>query len=485
MIHLRIAFFNPQGNFDPQDSYWTSHPDFGGQLVYVKETAIAMASMGIDVDILTRRVEDPAWPEFSSKLDFYPKISNLRIIRINFGGKKFLPKEMLWPYLKDYVKGVEEFYEKERKMPNFVTTHYGDGGISGAMFCNDEGIPYSFTAHSLGAQKMDKLHVTRRNLEEMDVKYNFSTRISAERIAMKYSAFNVVSTSMERYDQYSHKLYKDWVRIDDDEKFKVIPPGVNLKIFNRRSLSEDRLVEENLNKTIEKYANSRRSALPFIILSSRIDEKKNHISALKSYVQDEWLKEHANFLIVVRGMKNVYEEYRTLEKTERSVFETLINLIIKEKLNDHVFFLNVNGQKELSSLYRIASQKGSVFCNPALYEPFGLSIIEAMACGLPVVATKNGGPSEILQELKEEYGVLVNPEDTSEIANGFKFFLKNEQRYQEFRQKGANRVMNKYTWEATAKGYIQAIEERIGFSFEKPKVPKYFLLGKSAPKLNV
>ncbi len=482
---MKIAFLNPQGNFDPQDSYWTSHPDFGGQLVYVKEVAIAMASMGIDVDILTRRIEDPNWPEFSSKIDSYSTVDNLRIVRMNFGGKKFLTKEMLWPYLKDYVNEIKKFYEKEREMPNFVTAHYGDGGISGAMFCKDEDIPYSFTAHSLGAQKMDKMHVTKRNFEKMDKKYNFSTRINAERIAMKYSAFNVVSTSMEKYEQYSHELYRGWIDVEEGEKFKVIPPGVNLKIFNQKILIEDHFVEKKLDKIIKKHTNARRFALPLIILSSRIDAKKNHISALKAYAQDEWLKEHANFLIVVRGMKDVYKEYKNLDSPERSVFETLISLIDKEKLNDHVFFLDINGQKELASLYRIASNRESVFCNPALYEPFGLSIIEAMACGLPIVATKNGGPSEILKESKEEYGILINPERPSEIANGFEFVLKDKQAYQEFKEKGIGRTKTKYTWQETAKQYLQAIEKKINLSFEKPEVPKYFLFGELAPKLNI
>ena len=45
---MHILFFNPQGNFDDADSHWTEHPDFGGQLVYVKEVAMAM------VDALTR-----------------------------------------------------------------------------------------------------------------------------------------------------------------------------------------------------------------------------------------------------------------------------------------------------------------------------------------------------------------------------------------------------------------------------------------------
>ena len=46
MRAMHIAFLNPQGNFDPQDRYWTAHPDFGGQLVYVKEVALALGRLG-------------------------------------------------------------------------------------------------------------------------------------------------------------------------------------------------------------------------------------------------------------------------------------------------------------------------------------------------------------------------------------------------------------------------------------------------------
>jgi len=49
MRAMHIAFLNPQGNFDPQDRYWTAHPDFGGQLVYVKEVALALGRMGHQV----------------------------------------------------------------------------------------------------------------------------------------------------------------------------------------------------------------------------------------------------------------------------------------------------------------------------------------------------------------------------------------------------------------------------------------------------
>jgi len=83
---MRVAFLNPQGNFDPGDSHLTEHPDFGGQLIYVKELGMAMARMGVQVDIITRRIIDPDWPEFSAPLDAYPGYEDrLRIVRIPCG----------------------------------------------------------------------------------------------------------------------------------------------------------------------------------------------------------------------------------------------------------------------------------------------------------------------------------------------------------------------------------------------------------------
>lgn len=128
-----VAFLNPQGNFDKDDSYWTEHPDFGGQLVYVKEVSKAMAELGVKVDIVTRQINDPKWPEFSDLYDSYEGADNLRIIRLPFGGDKFLEKEKLWPHLKEYVDAVADFYDEEGVFPDFFTTHYGDGGLAGVL----------------------------------------------------------------------------------------------------------------------------------------------------------------------------------------------------------------------------------------------------------------------------------------------------------------------------------------------------------------
>ena len=158
---MRIGFLNPQGNFDPQDSYWTEHPDFGGQLVYVKQVALAMAEMGYQVDILTRRIGDPEWREFADRFDAYPGALNVRIVRLEAGPEGFLRKELLWPHLvRDWVPNVLAFYREEGALPDAFTAHYGDGGLCGALIEAQAGVPFTFTAHSLGAQKMDKLHVT-------------------------------------------------------------------------------------------------------------------------------------------------------------------------------------------------------------------------------------------------------------------------------------------------------------------------------------
>jgi sucrose-phosphate synthase len=465
---MKVIFVNPQGNFDSKDSKLSSHPDFGGQLVYVKEVAIAMNELGVDVDIVTRRIEDPNWPEFSSKFDAYPN-SNVRIVRLDFGPKLFLPKEKLWPYLGEFSKNMAEFYEKEKI--NFITTHYGDGGISGAMLAKYLKVPFSFTAHSLGAQKMDKLGVNAQNFGELDEIYNFSARILAEGISMKYSSFNVVSTKMERFDQYGHKLYNKFVSVDDD-KFKVIPPGVNTRIFKTEKDGNEQTVREKLEKTVKK-------GKPLLILSSRLDPKKNHISVLKAYASSKMLRDKFDLLIVTNGFENVYEN---AEKYDQVVIKEILDFVFQNHLKDKVHFLDIRNQRDLAALYRVASESRSVFESVALYEPFGLAIIEAMACGLPVVATKNGGPVDIIRERFME-GLIVDPQNIEDIRVKTEKLIDPDF-YDHVRTNGIKRVLSTYTWKSTAKRYLENIDKN-QFEYEDFDIPNCFYSGSDFPKLSI
>jgi sucrose-phosphate synthase len=164
---MHILFFNPQGNFNQGDSHLTEHPDFGGQLVYVKETAMAMVAAGHEVDIVTRRIIDPEWPEFSADTDYYEGFEDgLRIVRIPCGGDPFLAKEQLWPHLPEFVRGTVDFYGDS--LPDFVTAHYADGGYCAALMQEATGLQFTFTGHSLGAQKLDKLGMNLSNARTPD-----------------------------------------------------------------------------------------------------------------------------------------------------------------------------------------------------------------------------------------------------------------------------------------------------------------------------
>jgi len=448
---MRIAFLNPQGNFDSKNSYWTEHPDFGGQLVYVKELASAMSEMGIKTDILTRKIQDSKWPEFKAGSDVYEGIENLRILRIPCGPEHFLRKEDLWPYLEEWSDNIIEFYKKEGEKPDFLTGHYGDGGLVCAMICEKEKIPYSFTAHSLGALKMDKLGINRENINDFERIFHFSKRLAAERISMKYSSVNIVSTEMERFEQYGHQKYENWIDVKDDSHFKVVPPGVNRRIFNEFQSDED----QSANEFIKDYKK------PLIILSSRIDAKKNHIGVIKAFAKDKGLREKSHLLIVVRGIQDVYESIDGLKDSERKIVKEWLAYIKEFKLKNHITFYNAENQYDLASLYRFARKKQSVFCNPAVYEPFGLTVIEAMSCGLPVAATRNGGPSEILRENGYKYGFLFDPEDVDSIIDSLKKSLVTDKTYKKYSELSIMRVLEKYTWKKTAEDYLKEIKSKI------------------------
>ncbi len=485
----RVAFLNPQGNFNPDDSYWTEHPDFGGQLVYVKEVAIAMAKeFDIEVDILTRQIRDDDWPEFSARYDSYPESNKVNIVRLPFGRYEFLNKEKLWPYLKDYVQEIQKYYEEIGEKPDIVTTHYGDGGLAGAMLEEKTGIPFTFTAHSLGAQKMDKLNVNGSNLEEMLARYNFHLRIAAERISMNNSATNFVSTSQEKDSQYSHKAYAGTVNLDDETDFAVVPPGVNTDIFNPDTGPEDEKIEDKFEKMLERDIDEARRSLPGVIAASRLDPKKNHLGLVKAFAGNSELQSRTNLVITLRGIDNPFEDYSKASGDEKEILDEIMEVIEENDLKGKVTMFSLNSQQELASTYRVLTAKKSVFALTAFYEPFGLAPIEAMASGLPVVATENGGPEEIMNDGKKHYGILVDPEDPEDISKGILEVYLGAEGWEYYHEAGLERVKTTYTWEKTAEAYLERIKKIIENEEEfrvdkKMEIPDYFYSWKNEAEL--
>lgn len=473
---MHIAFLNPQGNFDPDDRYWTAHPDFGGQLVYVKEVALALGRLGHQVDILTRRVIDPDWRGFEDPLDAYPGEPNVRIVRLPCGGDRFLRKEDLWPHLgteqspefnEGWVPHIAAFYAGEGSQPDAATAHYGDGGLAAALWQDRGGPHFTFTGHSLGAQKLDRLLEKGESLAELDAHYRFARRIAAERVAMNHAARIITSTQQERMEQYGHPAYRSAVDPASERKFAVVPPGVNLRIFDAKvsgpdgsaSLTAgDERIAAHVERMLARDIAPERRGLPAVLCSSRLDPKKNHVGLVRAFARSADLRAAANLLIVVRGAEDIHSR-QGLSASEAAVLNEIVAICEANDLWGKVSAFSLGSQSELAAAYRHLSARRSVFALTALYEPFGLAPLEAMAAGLPAAVTRSGGPSESLYDAETgaEYGVLVDPTDADDIAAGLLRLVGPENEWDYFHRAGRQRVLDRYTWERTAEGYLAVL----------------------------
>ena len=441
---MHIIFLNPQGNFDQADSYLAEHSDFGGQLVYVKEVAQAMVDLGHRVDIVTRLIQDKSWPEFSAELDTYSGYEgSLRILRFACGGSKFLEKEQLWPHMSEFVDNMLKFYGDT--LPDFATGHYADGGYCAVLAKRRAGLQFTFTGHSLGAQKMDKLGTSAKNWEDMNARFHFSKRIAAERLSMKNAAKIVVSTGQEQKEQYAHPLYEGACNSSSNGRFSIIAPGVNDRVFSVVPGAADTVTAGKLTKILNG------DERPVTVVSSRLDEKKNIIGVVRAYARSRALQERAGLVICIRGIDNPEHDVHALGGSEKLVLEEILQAISEAEMRDNTYFLNIGSQAELAATYRYFADRGSIFALTAFYEPFGLAPIEAAASGLATVTTKNGGPSEIFSDGS---GVLVDPFSEDDIARGI---IEGLTRHKELSLKAITRVKATYTWRKTAENYIKTI----------------------------
>jgi sucrose-phosphate synthase len=103
----------------------------------------------------------------------------------------------------------------------------------------------------------------------------------------------------------------------------------------------------------------------------------------------------------------------------------------------------------------LAAASGGVFINPALTEPFGLTLIEAAASGLPIIATTDGGPQDIIGNCQNGY--LIDPLNASDMAAFLLKLLRDREVWSAFAQAGLRGVQEHYSWYAHAEAYLHAV----------------------------
>ncbi|WP_022850376.1 HAD-IIB family hydrolase [Limisalsivibrio acetivorans] len=443
---LYIALFSIHGLIRGENLELGRDADTGGQTKYVVELARALGNhpMVAKVDLFTRLVQDPKVDLDYSKPE--EEIGdNAHIVRIPFGPKRYLRKEVLWNYLDEFMDRTLKYFRTKGLVPDILHGHYADAGLCAASLGNLLGVPTIFTGHSLGREKNRLLLDKGMSQEDIEKRYNISTRIEAEEQALDTAMFVVASTSQEIEKQYSsYENYRP-------KQMRVVPPGTDLKKFYP---PKSRWKLPAVFEKIERFLHEPKK--PVVLAISRADERKNINTLIQAYGENARLQEMANLVVVAGNRKDITE----MDKGARRVLKDMLLNIDKFDLYGKVAYPKQHKPDDVPDFYRMAAQLKGVFINPALTEPFGLTLIEAAACGLPIVATDDGGPQEIIGNC--ENGFLIDPLNREDISKRLIQTLADKDQWRKWSNAGIRGVKKHYSWESHADKYIKAIKKEVG-----------------------
>ncbi len=417
--------------------------DTGGQVKYVLELAQTLAQRDdvAQVDLVTRLIRDKTVAE-----DYARPVEQLsdkaRIIRIQCGGYKYRRKELLWPFTEEFIDKTIRFLKSQGRTPDLVHGHYADAGYVAMELAAALDVPFVFTGHSLGRNKKTKLLADGLSEARINKQYHLDTRIQIEEEIIRRADLIVTSTRQEVNKQYG--VYNNF----SQGHYALLPPGIDLNVFfpyydlqfDPEMLSEEtKQARVTLESELHRFWSH--TEKPFILTLCRPDHRKNIAGLLEAYGTDKELQAIANLAVFAGIRHNII----TMEENEQ---EVLTDMLLKMDRYDLYGKLAIPKKHdfatEVPALYRLCAEGRGVFVNPALIEPFGLTLIEASACGLPIVATNDGGPVDIIANCNN--GILVDARQPEEIGQAVKSILIDQQRWEDFSKNGINGVREHYCW---------------------------------------
>ncbi|MGJ8652534.1 MAG: HAD-IIB family hydrolase [Opitutaceae bacterium] len=453
---IHIALVSLHGLIRGENLELGRDEDTGGQTRYVLELARALAqSKKVSrVDLITRQVIDDRVSDDYAKLE-EPIGDKAFILRIPFGPKRYLTKSKLWPYMEVFVDQCLNHFQRNRSAPDVIHGHYADAGYGGGQLARLLGVPFIFTGHSLGRIKKERLLESGVSPEKIESRYAISRRIEAEEFALETCQLICTSTHQEVRDQYER--YEHYV----PERMEVIPPGVDLSSFRPPS---DEDPEFQLKKDIDGFLHD--PDKPMIVAMARPDERKNLEMLLKVYGESPALQREAN-LVMILGSR---DDIRKMPYGQRMVLNNVLTLIDVYNLYGKVAYPKSHKSDEVAALYRAITQSRGVFINAAMTEPFGLTLLEAAASGVPIIATNDGGPMDIIANCQN--GQLVDPFDPKAIEHALMHALLDHDQWNEWSKTGIKNVNKHYTWKRHVKRYLRDLEEVLDSAASPPDIAR-------------
>nr|CAC32462.1 sucrose synthase isoform 3 [Pisum sativum] len=478
---FNVVILSPHGYF-AQDNV-LGYPDTGGQIVYILDQVRALEEemlkrikqQGLDITprilIITRLLPDAVGTTCGQRLEKVYNTEHCHILRVPFRTEKGIVRKWIsrfevWPYLETFSEDVANELAKELQgKPDLIVGNYSDGNIVASLLAHKLGVTQCTIAHALEKTKYPESDIYWKKFDD---KYHFSSQFTADLFAMNHTDFIITSTfqeiagSKDTVGQYeSHTaftlpgLYRVVHGIDVfDPKFNIVSPGADLSIYFPYTETERRLtsfhpdIEELLYSTVENEEHIcvlKDRSKPIIFTMARLDRVKNITGLVECYGKNARLRELVN-LVVVAGDRR--KESKDLE--EIAEMKKMYGLIETYKLNGQFRWISAQMDRiRNGELYRVICDTKGAFVQPAIYEAFGLTVIEAMSCGLPTFATCNGGPAEIIVHGKSGYH--IDPYHGDRAAETLvEFFEKSKADptyWDKISHGGLKRIHEKYTWQ--------------------------------------
>jgi sucrose synthase len=480
-----LAIISPHGYFGQANVL--GKPDTGGQIVYILDQVHALEQemrqqvyeQGLDIEpeiiIITRLIPEAEDTTCDQRIEEVVGCQNVRILRVPFRNDAgevvphWISRFKLWPYLERFaVEAEKELLAELGHKPDLIIGNYSDGNLVATLMSHRLHVTQCNIAHAL---EKAKYLFSALYWKYNEGQYHFSTQFTVDLIAMNAADFIITSTYQEiagtneeigQYESYSSfsmpDLYRVVYGIDVfDPKFNIVSPGSNPQVYFPYHDKHNRLedLHEEIHELIFGQAtDDARGVLdseekPLIFAMSRMDRIKNATGFIEWYAKNERIRNIANVLLIA----GTIDSHKSNDDEEKFQIERMHELMNQYNLDNQVRWLGLQLDKNfVGELYRYIADCRGVFIQPALFENFGLTVIEAMISGLPTFATIYGGPSEIIEHGISGFHIDPSHGDIAInlIADFFERVKQDPDYWKEISDGGIKRVEARYTWKRYA-----------------------------------
>jgi D-inositol-3-phosphate glycosyltransferase len=389
--------------------------DTGGMNVYVRELTRQLGKMDVKVDVYTRS-QDEHVPHVLHDLGY-----GNRVVHIPAGPEIPLPKEELLSYLPAFTQGIQDFVKNKGLHYDLIHTHYWLSGIAGQELKQAWGAPVVHMFHTLGLMKQRVARVPG----EAEGDY----RIEGEREVLR-NADRIIAATQAELAQLQ------WLYQCDIRKITIIPPGVDLSHFY--PIPQDEAKEYIGIPPCDQM----------LLFVGRIEPLKGIDTLIKAIAL---LNQEGLFvcLSLIGGENENDPEQVNVEMSRLKA--------VREQagMNDLVAFLGKRDQDTLPYYYSAAE----AVVVPSFYESFGMVALEAMACGVPVVASQVGGLAFLVQD--GVTGLTVPVDEPEALAERLLLLLKDADMRKKMGEQAAKFAQD-YGWEKIAQRVISVYNELLG-----------------------